>query len=184
MKIKNSVVPAVFVAGIFTFLFANSTLAKQNELTIKSPDGKIRVAVRAGEHLSYCVTFHGQSVVGKSELGIIVDGQDLGGNAAFADKPETKTINETYPTRGVHPVAINHCDAAVIALASGHTKWKLEVRVFNDGVACLAAGRAASMAKALNGTCPSGRYFGIRTKTIPPTNRNFIPTLSANYPRA
>lgn len=135
MKIKNSVVPAVFLAGVFMFLFANSTLAKENELTIKSPDGKIRVALRAGEHLSYSVTFYGQPVLGKSELGIIVDGQDLGGNAAFAGKPETKTINETYPTRGVHPVAINHCNVAVVGVASVNTKWQLEVRVFNDGVA-------------------------------------------------
>jgi alpha-glucosidase len=136
MKIKNTVGSAIFLAGVFAFLFAAAAPAKENELIIKSPDGKIRVAVRAGEHLSYSVTFYGQPVLGKSDLGITVDGQDLGLNAVFAGKPETRTIDETYPTRGVHTVAMNHCHAAVIALTSGSTQWQLEVRVFNDGVAC------------------------------------------------
>ena len=136
MKIKNTVGSSIFFAGVFAFFFAGSLSAKENKLTIKSPDGDITVAVSAGEHLGYAVDFHGQHVLGKSALGIIVDSHDLGENVAFAGKIEKKTINEQYHTRGVHDTAINHCNVAVISLTSGGTQWQLEVRVFNDGVAC------------------------------------------------
>src|SRR5258708_2811239 len=106
MKIKNT--PCILLPGIFIFLFANAAPAKESELTVKSPDGKIVAVVHTGEHLNYTVSFHSIDVLGKSDLGIIVDGKDLGQHAAFAGKPETKTINERYPTRGVHTSATNH----------------------------------------------------------------------------
>jgi alpha-glucosidase len=136
MKIKNTVVPAILLAGIFVLSFAGASPAKENELTIKSPDGKIAVAVGAGEHLSYTVNFHGQRVLEKSELGIIVDSHDLGQNAEFSGKAERHVINEQYRTRGLHDTAVNHCNVIVIGLTSDSTPWQLEVRVFNDGVAC------------------------------------------------
>jgi alpha-glucosidase len=133
MKIKNPVAPALFLA-ICVLLFAGAVSASENEVTIKSPDGNIAVTVRTGGHLSYTANFHGKNVLGKSEIGITVDGKDLGQSAAFAGKPEKKTINEQYPTRGVHSLAVNHCHVAVMSLATGDTKWELEVRVFNDGL--------------------------------------------------
>jgi alpha-glucosidase len=130
---KNIITP-LMLASAFALLLVAATQAKDSEFTIKSPDGKIVASISAGEHLSYTVDFHGKSVLGKSELGISVDGVDLGEHAAFSGKPETSTINERYATRGVHPEAVNHCNVAIIPLASGDTKWQLEVRVFNDGV--------------------------------------------------
>ncbi|HEX4265961.1 MAG TPA: glycoside hydrolase family 97 catalytic domain-containing protein [Verrucomicrobiae bacterium] len=136
MKIKNTVVPVILLAGIFVLSFAGVLPAKENELTIKSPDGKIAVAVSAGEHLSYAVNFHGQRVLEKSELGITVDSHDLGQNVEFSGKAERHVINEQYRTRGLHDIAVNHCNVIVIGLTSDSTQWQLEVRVFNDGVAC------------------------------------------------
>jgi alpha-glucosidase len=134
MRIKNTPIRAVVIASAVGFLFAGAVLARESEFTLKSPDGKIVAVVRAGEHLNYTVNFHGNGVLGKSDLGITVDGKDLGQQAAFAGKPERTTINERYSTRGVHTLAINHCNAAVIGLTSGGTGWQLEMRVFNDGV--------------------------------------------------
>ena len=130
MKSKTIIAPI-----FFALLFVAAAQAKESEFTIKSPDGKIAVAVRTGEHLSYSVNFRGKFVLGKSTMGITVDGEDLGQHAMFSGKSETKTINETYRTRGVHTTALNHCNVTVIPLMSGHAKWQLEVRVFNDGVA-------------------------------------------------
>lgn len=133
MKNKITVAPAILLGSIF--LFTGTVAAKQNEFTIKSPDRKIVVVVDTGEHLNYTVRFHGREVLAESKLGISVDGKDLGRNAAFAGKPETETIDEHYATRGVHGVASDHCRAATVDLASGDTKWQLEIHVFNDGVA-------------------------------------------------
>src|SRR5882724_9626959 len=130
---KNTVTP-LMLASAFALLLVAATQAKDSEFTIKSPDGKIVASISPGEHLSYTVDFHGKSVLGKSELGISVDGVDLGEHAALSGKPETSTINERYATRGVHTEAVNHCNVAIIPLTSGGTKWQLEVRVFNDGV--------------------------------------------------
>jgi alpha-glucosidase len=121
-------------AGAFALLLVAAAQAKDSEFTIKSPDGKIVASISAGEHLSYTVNFHGKPVLGKSELGISVDGVDLGEHAALSGKPETSTVNERYATRGVHTEAVNHCNVAIVPLASGDTKWQLEVRVFDDGL--------------------------------------------------
>jgi alpha-glucosidase len=115
-------------------VFANDA-SGADVLTFKSPDRKIVVKVQAGEHLKYSATFHGKTVLNDSAIGITVDGKDLGKSAEFSGKPETKTINETYPTRGVHNRAINHCTSAVIPVNAGGTAWQFELRVFNDGVA-------------------------------------------------
>jgi alpha-glucosidase len=104
--------------------------------TLKSPDGKIVVTISTGAHLNYAVKFHGQTVVENSALGVMVDGRDLGQGATFVGKSTTETINETYPMLGNHAMAVNHCKATIISLANGSDTWQLEVRVFNDGVAC------------------------------------------------
>ena len=107
------------------------------DLTVKSPDGKIVVTLRDGDHLNYSVNFHGKPVIAPSAMGIVVDGQDLGEAAMFAGKPVSTGINETYEVLGVHKTATNHCISTVIPLtgAGGKTSWQLAVRVFNDGVA-------------------------------------------------
>jgi alpha-glucosidase len=129
---KKTITPFVFASALAFGMVAAQ--AREGEVAIKSPDGKIVATVRAGGHLSYTVDFHGKPVLGKSELGISVAGSDLGERAAFAGKPKTSTINERYATRGVHTEAVNHCKVAIIPLTSGAVNWQLEVRVFNDGV--------------------------------------------------
>ncbi|HEY4417008.1 MAG TPA: glycoside hydrolase family 97 catalytic domain-containing protein [Verrucomicrobiae bacterium] len=114
---------------------AGTTVAASNELKLKSPDGKIRVTIHSGDHLTYDVVFHHEHVVSGSTLGISVDGQDLGAPATFDGTPESCEINEQYPIMGGHDTATNHCLSSVIPLRSGNTKWQLAVKVFNDGVA-------------------------------------------------
>lgn len=135
MKSKTTIAPAIFLGSVFLFFFVTTLSAKQSEFTIKSPDGKIVAVVHAEGHLNYTVRLHGKEVLAKSELGISVDGKDLGQDAVLSSKPKVEMIDEHYPTRGVHSVAIDHCRAATLDLASGDTKWQLEIHVFNDGVA-------------------------------------------------
>lgn len=118
-------------------LCLGAVAAHGTDYTLKSPNGKISVKVRADDHLSYAVTFRGQPVVESSAMGITVDGKNLGENAKFSGKPTVTEINERYPTRGVHATAINHCMSAVLPMtgSTAQTPWLLDVRVFDDGVA-------------------------------------------------
>jgi alpha-glucosidase len=124
-------------AGIALAFGIALNVCSAQPIAIRSPDGQISatLSVDASGHLAYEVKCRDQAVVEPSSVGIIVDGQDLGTNAAM-DAPVLRDINETYPTRGVHSTATNHCREAVVPVTGGaKTPWTLEVRAFNDGVA-------------------------------------------------
>lgn len=107
------------------------------EVEVQSPSGKVAltVFVTPRGQLSYEVRFAGVPVVEASNLGIKVDGVDLGAGASLA-KSETFKIDEKYPYRGVHSEAVNRCNGAKIAVVRGKDPaYTLEVRVFDDAAA-------------------------------------------------
>lgn len=107
-------------------------------VTVTSPDGRVefRLLWRDRPRLSYQVTFRNRPVIETSPIGITVDSVDLG-HGSEAGKAETYRVKETYPWRGVHSEAVNHCHGAKIPVkhAKSHTGYTIEVRAFNDGVA-------------------------------------------------
>ena len=111
---------------------------QKTPITIASPDGRIKfeLDLRSGNRLVYRVTMKGRSVIERSRLGIIVDGVNLGDGAALGAVARTQK-DEKYRTRGVHAFATNRYNGAAIALThepSG-TKYSVETRVFDDGIA-------------------------------------------------
>lgn len=105
--------------------------------TVLSPDQAIRFALQVQEdRLKYDVTFGNKPVIETSPLSIFVDGVDLaeGVDAGALKRYELK---ETYPWRGVHSKATNHCNGVTIPLKHRRdgTSYTLEVRAFNDGIA-------------------------------------------------
>ena len=104
--------------------------------SVCSPDGAITASVHLADgRLTYSASRAGTSVLRDAPLGIALAGAkatplSLGSNGTYA-------IDETYATRGMHSVAINRCNGAVIAVrdARNQTCWLLDVRVFNDGLA-------------------------------------------------
>ena len=114
-----------------------SSIKAVEAVTLKSPDGQVDMAIETGEHLTYTVTFYGETVVTPSVLGISVNGQDLGQNTVLTDKAPVQTVKENYLTRGVHTNALNFYHSATLPLTGGadKTAWQLEVRVYDDGVA-------------------------------------------------
>ncbi len=107
-------------------------------IVTRSPDGNVVMEVGTDQagHLNYSLTFRGTPVVLPSTIGISIDGKDLGQDAKLG-QAATREINETYPLLGVHSLATNHAQEAVIPITGGpnQTSWSLEVRVFNDGAA-------------------------------------------------
>lgn len=104
---------------------------------VLSPDGavQLRVFQRDGR-LHHDVTFKGRPVLEASPLAVSVDGVDITeGVVLGTGKPYH--VKEAYPWRGVHSHAVNHCNGLALPLThtrSG-TRYTLELRAFNDGVA-------------------------------------------------
>ncbi|HKS38046.1 MAG TPA: glycoside hydrolase family 97 N-terminal domain-containing protein [Verrucomicrobiae bacterium] len=124
----------MIVCGVFGI--ANGVFAA-TPTTVLSPDGAIRFALQVQEErLKFYVTFRNKAAIETSPLSITVDGVDL---AEGVDPGALKRyeLKETYPWRGVHSKATNHCNGVTIPLKhrKSGTGYTLEVRAFNDGVA-------------------------------------------------
>jgi alpha-glucosidase len=115
-----------------------STSLPSNEISVASPDGKVRFEISPREQgrLSYRVTFRNRPVIEASALGITVDGVDLC-QGTLLGKGERYRLNDRYAWRGVHSEAVNHCNGVKVSIkhAKSNTDFTLEARVFNDGVA-------------------------------------------------
>ena len=129
----TAIAAPVFIASLPTIAAA----ATVNEITVSSPDGRVQFNLFLDQsRLRYRVTLNRKPVLETSQIGIIVDGVDLG-NSVVVGKTQRYAIREKYSSRGVHSEAINNCNESYIAVvhtASG-TDYTVEVRVFNDGVA-------------------------------------------------
>jgi alpha-glucosidase len=108
------------------------------ENAVSSPNGEVdfHLHVEREKPLQYDVAFGTHPVIERSRLGIVVDGRDLA-TAARIERVERYEINEKYPTRGVHSVALNHCNGAKYSIVNtdSGTRLTLEIRAFDDGVA-------------------------------------------------
>jgi alpha-glucosidase len=107
------------------------------EARVVSPDGKVQleVSLRDGR-LCYAISFNKQPVIEASSLSLSVDGATLTDNVELGEVRNYQ-VNETYPWRGVHSRAVNHCNGATVALkhTPSKTAFTFEMRAFNDGVA-------------------------------------------------
>jgi alpha-glucosidase len=131
--------PVFFV--LFTALAAAPSGADERPdadgTRVTSPDGSVQLKLLSHEgRLQFAVTRKDQTVIEASPLHFTLDGVDLTEGVALG-RPETCRVDETYPWRGAHALAANHCNGAKIPvkhLKSGAV-YTLEVRAFNDGVA-------------------------------------------------
>ena len=125
-------------ATVLVLLFWAATDGRAaSDARVVSPDEGIQLKVFLREgRLHFSVAFKKQPVVETSPLGLSVDGVELTEGVEVGDV-ETSRIKESYPWRGVHSRAANHCNAATVRLkhVKSKTAYTLELRAFNDGVA-------------------------------------------------
>ncbi len=110
-------------------------LGTASAVELRSPNGRVvaTIAVDNGR-LTYTLTRADAAVLDKSEMGITIDGVDLGKDAVIGEA-KFGTINEKYPWYGVKSEATNHCNTAAIPIKSGGLDWTIEARAYNDGFA-------------------------------------------------
>lgn len=110
----------------------------QNQIQIKSPNGKIeaKVYVHGDGRLVYSVSFQNQPVLLPSALGITINRIDLGRGISLKT-PQFSSHKDTYSLRGVHNTALNFYNEALIPVLheASLTEYYLRLRVFNDGCA-------------------------------------------------
>jgi len=112
--------PAFWLATVAAVFHASSASAFQR-VEMKGPDGRVGFnIVLEDSRLFYEVKFMDAPVIEKSPLGIVVDGVDLGMSVAIG-KVERYSLNESYPWRGVHPIAVNHCVGERVSLKQAKT---------------------------------------------------------------
>ena len=95
----------------------------------------ISVASVAGR-LTWTVTLTGKAVIEPSDLGIVVDGEDLGRGTVIT-RAENYRVDEKYPWRGVHSEAVNRANGARIQVRHSATKasYTVDVRASDDSAA-------------------------------------------------
>jgi len=95
------------------FIGSVDSKALSDNVIVVSPNGSLRfhLLARGRDRMSYRITFKNRPVIETSALGIIIDGTDLAEGAAVG-KVESYRLRETYATRGVHSLALNHCNGA------------------------------------------------------------------------
>jgi len=109
----------------------------ETEVRTLSPDGSVQFSILLHDgRLKYAVTFRNKPVIETSPMEITVDGVNLA-EGVEANKVDSYEVKETYPWRGVHCQAVNHCKGAKIWLkhVKSNISCTLEVRSFGDGVA-------------------------------------------------
>ncbi len=124
----------VIKTGLLLLFFTGTkSIAQQiKPITVKSPDASIQFSLHTENgKLTYSVDFHRKKVIEQSSLGILVNGKDITENTSAGKVQQSKRMEDVYAVRGVHSRAWNKYTDAIIAFG----RFKLQVRVFNDGVA-------------------------------------------------
>jgi alpha-glucosidase len=131
-------VAGVAAATLLGLVFSgDSSQAAENPVAVVSPNGSVRCELwPQTRRLNFRVAFKEKPVIETSPMTILVDGAELSEGAELG-KIDRYELNESYPWRGVHAQATNHCRGLKIPLlhAASQTRYTIEVRAFNDGVA-------------------------------------------------
>lgn len=129
-----------FLAVVRPSLAVSVTTAALPPLSVSSPDGSVVafVGVDAAGALWYSVARDGQPVIGRSPLGITVDGVELGTSVSGVYATDPSEHQQTYRTRGVHTQASDrYREIALLVLRSGagDPVWWFLLRAYDDGAA-------------------------------------------------
>ena len=86
-------------------------------VSLTSPDGQLALVVEVTSEgrLTWKTTMGGKPVIEPSPLGIVVDGIDLGTGAEIGGSERYK-VDEKYPWRGVHAIAVKRANGTRLAL--------------------------------------------------------------------
>ena len=114
------------------FVWASPT----NAGSVISPNGTIWFELVSGKNsaIKYQVRFMNHPILELSDVGFTVSTQAQRAAQQVVRKIAAYNKRESFPTRGLHSIGLNRCNGAFFEIA-GETKYQLEVRAFDDGIA-------------------------------------------------
>ena len=121
-------------------LFFTQHLFAQNNIRLKSPDGRIEFTLKANEDIPvYSIAFKKNFLIENSSLNLDLEGMGMLRQVFISAPLVNKVVNESYKLIvGKVSAVKNHYRQAIISLQdklNKNYKFNFEVRVFNDGVA-------------------------------------------------
>jgi alpha-glucosidase len=120
---------------LFAVVFAPGYAMAADTTIINSSDGRIQFKLFELNHsLAYRVDFNRRPVLANSFFVFSLNDVSIA-QAAKIGKATIHKINETYPWLGTHSLARNQCNNAEVPITTNKISYKLNIRVFNDGVA-------------------------------------------------
>ncbi len=135
----KSHIRTIGIAILLSFTAISLTAETAGGLSIKSPDKNLEAVISTdgSGHLTYELLRNGTAIIERSNLGISLNGTDLGDGVELSERVSIKTIDETMSMRGSHSTTRNFYNTSVIELIhkSANKPWRLEVRMFNNGMA-------------------------------------------------
>ena len=84
--------------GIVCCVFAGSLSAAQKQLSLVSPDGKLKATIDIGEKLTYSVIYDGKEVIAPSAISMTLDNGTVWGDNARLQKSAEKQIDTKINT--------------------------------------------------------------------------------------
>src|SRR2546423_5492223 len=78
---------------LLQLFWATNTASAQSSHSLRSPDGRIEIQIRAGDRLSYSILLNGKPLLQDSTLSIKIDQQTLGLGAKVKAAKE-RSINQ------------------------------------------------------------------------------------------
>jgi alpha-glucosidase len=135
MMLYNGVTKASFF--LFSYLFVCTKIFASDTAVVKSPDGAIAFQIfQKSKQFYFTVSLAGKTIIATSPMEFSVDGVSITKNSS-TQKAERYSNNETYSVFGAHSTATNAFNGIIFFTSSGSgaLQAKLDVRVFNDGIA-------------------------------------------------
>lgn len=119
--------------AVLLFCMFITTAHAQKNVSITSPDGQVCLKVTLSDKVYYDIESHGETLIEKGHLGMILDCATLGINPVMRSK-KVKTIKETVtPIFALKHAQIENNYTSLIMNMKGN--YSVEWRVYDDGFA-------------------------------------------------
>ncbi len=119
--------------GMVCCLLAGSLSAVQKQLSLTSPDGKLKATINVGEKLTYSVLFDGKEVIAPSAISMTLDNGTVWGDNAKLLKSDEKQIDVKIASPFYRADSMRDwCNELTMKFKGDYS---VVFRAYNDGIA-------------------------------------------------
>ena len=121
-----------YIICFFIALVTSCGKGSKEQISTRSPDGRLELIVNMKDSLSYAVKYDGKTIVNPSIIGLQLKGNYLGHNS-MVNNIVTNNVNETLkPVYGKFAELSNHYNETIVQFDDNYS---LVLRAYDEGVA-------------------------------------------------